>query len=78
MATKPRRRTWVPRPYPNIKAEMARNGVTQCEIAVHYKIAPTTVNNKINGRTALTVDEIVDWRDTFMPDATLDYLLARD
>lgn len=65
------------RPYMNIKAEMTRNGVTQSAIANHYRIAPNTVNNKINGRTAITVEEIVDWRDTFMPDASLDYLLDR-
>ena len=65
------------KPYINIKAEMTRNGVTQAAIAEHYKIAPNTVNNKINGRTAMTVEEIVDWRNTFMPDATLDYLLER-
>ena len=65
------------RPFINIKVEMTRNGVTQNAIAEHYGLAPNTVNNKINGRTAFTVDEIIDWRDTFMPDATLDYLLER-
>ena len=66
------------RPYTNIKVEMTRNGVTQGLIAEHSGCALNTVNNKINGRTALNVDEIVDWRDTFMPDATLDYLLERN
>lgn len=65
------------RPFTNIKTEMLRNGVTQGAVAEHYKLAVNTVNNKINGRTALTVDEIIDWRDTFMPDASLDYLLER-
>lgn len=65
------------RPYFNIKAEMSRNGVTQAAIATRFNIAPNTVNNKINGRTSMTVDEIVKWRDAFMPDATLDYLLDR-
>lgn len=65
------------RPYVNIKAEMMRNGVTQRMIAARFDVTQNTVNNKINGRTALTVDEIVSWRDEFMPDATLDYLLDR-
>lgn len=65
------------KPYVNIKAEMARNGVTQAAIAEHFGIAPNTVYNKINGRTALTVDELVSWRDAFMPEASLDYLTER-
>lgn len=65
------------RPYTNIKVEMTRNGITQGMIAKRYGIATNTVNNKINGRTALTVDEIVGWRDEFMPDASLDYLCER-
>jgi len=66
------------KPYLNIKAELARNGVSQKAVADHYKITQNTVNNKINGRSPFTTDEIIDWRDTFMPDASLEYLLARD
>lgn len=65
-------------PYSNIKAELARNGVTQSQIADEFGYALNTVNNKINGRTPMTVDEIVQWRDTFMPDATIDYLIRRN
>lgn len=66
------------KPYANIKAELARNGVSQKAVAEHYGVTQNTVNNKINGRSQFTAEEIIDWRDTFMPDATLEYLLARD
>lgn len=66
------------KPYLNIKAELARNGVSQKAVADYYKITQNTVSNKINGRTPFTLDEIVDWRDTFMPDASLEYLVERE
>ncbi len=62
--------------YMNFILEMKRVGVTQGQVADHLKMTPNNLNAKLNGRVPFTVPEVVDIRETFMPDATLDYLLA--
>lgn len=64
--------------YRNIKAELQREGVTQKQVADHFKISMNNFNMKVNGKVPFTVQEIVAIRDEFMPDATLDYLLWLD
>ena len=62
--------------YMNLIAEMKRVGTTQAQVAEHLEMSPNNLNAKLNGRVPFTVPEVVDIRETFMPDATLDYLLA--
>lgn len=61
--------------YRNFKAELKRVGVTQTQIASHLKMTVNNFNAKVNGKVPFSVPEIVEIRDVFMPDATLDYLL---
>ena len=62
--------------YLNIKIELQREGVTQEQVARHFGMSTNNLNAKINGRVPFTVSEVVEMRDKFMPDATLDYLLT--
>ena len=62
--------------YLNLISEMKRVGVTQSQVAEHLDMSQSNLNAKLNGRVPFTVPEVVDIRETFMPDATLDYLLA--
>lgn len=62
--------------YLNIKIELQREGVTQEQVAKHLGMSTNNLNAKINGRVPFTVGEVIEMRDRFMPDATLDYLLT--
>ena len=61
--------------YMNLKLELRREGVTQEQVANHLGMTLSNLSFKLNGRVPFTAAEIVDIRDTFTPDATLDYLL---
>ena len=61
--------------YLNLIAEMKRVGTTQAQVAEHLDMSTSNLNAKLNGRVPFTVPEVVDIRETFMPDATLDYLM---
>lgn len=62
--------------YLNMKLELQREGVTQEQVAKHLGMTTNNLNAKINGRVPFTVHEVVEMRNEFMPDATLDYLLS--
>ena len=62
--------------YLNMKLELQRVGVTQEKVANHLGMSTNNFNMKMNGRVPFTVAEVVEIRDTFAPDATLDYLLT--
>ena len=64
------------KPYSNFKAELLRVGCTQKEVAEYLGISAVNLNAKLNGRVVFTVPEVIEIRNKFMPDATLDYLLA--
>ena len=62
--------------YLNMKLELRREGVSQKQVAEHLGMTTNNLNAKLNGRVAFTVQEVVEMRNRFMPDATLDYLLS--
>ncbi len=62
--------------YMNLIAEMKRVGTTQAQVAEHLEMSSNNLNAKLNGRVPFSVPEVVDIRETFMPEATLDYLLT--
>ena len=64
--------------YRNMKAELVRAGVTQEQVAEKLGMSAKNLNLKLNGRVAFAVPEVMEIRDTFAPDATLDYLLATE
>lgn len=60
----------------NLKAEMARYGVTAAAIAKVLKIHRNSASNKINGKSSFTIEEAIEIRTVFFPTLSLDYLFA--
>lgn len=61
----------------NIKAEMARNGITT-EMVMHVlQKSDKTTRDKINGRSGFYFDEAVKLRDALFPGMDLEYLFAQ-
>ena len=64
--------------YLNMKLELQRECVTQEQVAKYLGMSTNNFNAKMNGRVPFTVPEVIEMRNRFMPDATLDYLLSTD
>jgi len=63
--------------YQNLKAEMARYGVTNGGIAECIGINAQTVSNRINGNGAeFSLGECIKIRDKYFPSMRLEYLFA--
>lgn len=62
----------------NLKAEMARTGVTQVDVAARLEMSQGNLNKKINGTTPMTIKEAMAIKALFFPDMTLDYLFESD
>lgn len=43
--------------YPNLKAEMARNGFTISTLARELGIRPATLSDKLDGKTGFTLEQ---------------------
>lgn len=65
-------------PYSNLKAEMARRGVKQIEIAEFLNVREATISDKINGKSTFDIDEAFKIKLAFFPDLSLDYLFSRE
>lgn len=64
--------------YPNLEAEMARNGVTQRDIAQLIGKRPETVNKWMNGRNGeFTVSAAFKIAETFFGGCDAAYLFER-
>lgn len=64
--------------YPNLRAEMSRNGVKQTDIAKLLGVREVTVSKKMNGKSAFDINEAFLIKETFFPDLTIDYLFSDD
>lgn len=60
----------------NLKAEMARYGVTTNAIGKAIQSTDRTVTNKLNGSSEFTIEEAITIRDSFFPGLRLEYLFA--
>lgn len=60
--------------YPNLKAEMARYGVSQGEIAELTGVTNRTVCSWLNGDSDMGVKKAFTIRDHFFPSMTIEYL----
>lgn len=58
----------------NLNAEMARNKVTNEDIAICLDVSLNTVSNKIGGKTEFTRKDMWKIREKFFPGLTIDYL----
>lgn len=64
--------------YPNIKAELARSGLTVASLAEFMGMTTQNIYNKLNGKTAVTKKDMQTIQDFFRVNDggtfTLDYL----
>ncbi|RKO63229.1 helix-turn-helix domain-containing protein [Caldibacillus debilis] len=60
--------------YKNLRAEMARNGVTIRQIADLLGVRFATISDKLNGRSRFFCDEAIRIKRHFFPDCSLEYL----
>lgn len=61
----------------NLKAEMARRGVTSTDIGRIINKTNRTIRDKISGRYPFTLDEAKKIRDTFFVGMDLDFLFLQ-
>ena len=66
--------------YPNIHAELARNGLTVSMLADYMGKTSQSVYNKLSGKTAITEKDMKDLQEFFKAKGggtfTLDYLFS--
>ncbi len=63
--------------YPNLIAELKRNGKTYEDISNLLLISISTVNEKMNGRSDFKLKEFKIIKNAWFPECTLDYLGVR-
>lgn len=64
--------------YPNLKAELARKGISMEEVSKALNIHRNSVANKINGETPFTVEEAFKIQNKYFPKLSLNYLFATE
>lgn len=64
--------------YSNLRAEMARNGVTVMQIAELLKVRYATVSDKLNGRSRFFCDEAIKIKRHFFPHCSVEYLFFEE
>lgn len=64
--------------FPNLKAEMARKGITIGMVAEFLNVRPATVSDKINGKFRFYYEEVIAIRNKFFPDLSIEYLFENE
>lgn len=65
--------------YPNLEAEMSRQGITGKEMASYLEIGSNTISSWLNGaNAAFPITRAKQVRDHFFPKLSLDYLFAEE
>ena len=64
--------------FPNLRAELARKGMSIPQLADLTGIKTTTLYDKFNGRSAFTLDEAVLIRDALGLDMSIDELFRKE
>ena len=57
---------------------MARNKITQANLADILNVTPTTMSFKLSGRSSLSLKECVEIKRKLFPNKTLDYLFETE
>ncbi len=60
--------------YKNLVAEMAKERITQKQIADTIGIHPNSVFNKLDGKTPFTIEQAFAIKKAFFPEQSLNYL----
>ena len=64
--------------YSNLKAEMARCGISQKEMADFLHIHENSMCNKINGSSPISIEEAFKIRNKYFPNIELQYLFVKE
>lgn len=64
--------------YKNLRAEMAREGITMVDISEFLGVRYATVNDKVNGKYRFYYDEALKIKRHFFPKCSLEYLFEKD
>lgn len=62
----------------NLRAEMARYGISAEDLARVTKKTPRSIRDKISGKRDFTLPEGAAIRDAFFPGMSLEYLFSRE
>jgi transcriptional regulator with XRE-family HTH domain len=62
--------------FPNLKAEMARKGVTQEDVAKVVGTSVSSVNRWLTGNGGLSLGTAFEIRDKIFPEFSIDYLFG--
>ena len=62
--------------YPNLAAEMARNGITERDIAEVAEKSPDTIRNCMRGKGDIPIGKALIIRERFFTKAPIEYLYA--
>lgn len=62
----------------NLRAEMARSGITNFQLAEELGVRAATVSDKINGRSRFFCDEAIRIKRRFFPSLEIDYLFEQN
>lgn len=60
--------------FPNLKAEMARGGITSGALAKMLNVSESTISMKLNKPDRIKLKECVEIRDAFFPEKDIGYL----
>jgi len=64
--------------YKNLRAEMAREGITIGVISKFLKVRYATVCDKLNGRSRFFSDEAIKIKKHFFPNLLIEYLFDNE
>ncbi len=60
--------------YANLRAEMARQGITVKQLAKLLGVSLKTASNRLSGKTEFTLSEALEINEKLFPDCDLSYL----
>ena len=64
--------------YPNLRAEMAKQGISQAELADKLGKGKPTMSLKLNGKSPITLDEALSIKKALKTRLSLEALFTRD
>ncbi|MFJ9204097.1 helix-turn-helix domain-containing protein [Bacillus velezensis] len=62
----------------NLRAEMARKGITMVDISNFLNVRYATVNDKVNGKYRFYYNEALKIKRHFFPECNIEYLFECD
>lgn len=64
--------------YPNLRAEMARKNISTVELAEKSGIATTTMYDKLNGKSKITLDDAYAIKKALDVDIPIEVLFSKE